>query len=75
MCWSVGSGLWGWRNGFQCCSFLYLFSGWNFGGESTLLARVEVLVRLHLHEEEFQVLGGHFLLGRKEIKSVVMRLH
>lgn len=45
--------------------------GWNFQGECTLLAGPEVLGRLHLHEEDFQVLAGHVLIGRVATNPVI----
>jgi len=41
--------------------------GRSFRGEWALLAGVKVLGMLHLHEEEFQVLPGHILIGREEV--------
>ena len=41
--------------------------GRDFWGECTSLAGAEVLGMLHLHEEEFQVLAGHVLIGREDI--------
>jgi hypothetical protein len=40
--------------------------GRGFQGECTVLAGAEVLGMLHLHEEEFQVLPGHVLIGNEE---------
>ena len=46
--------------------------GRSFGGECTLLPGPEVLGMLHLHEEEFQVLAGHVLIGREEVRPVTL---
>lgn len=46
----------------------YMNLGEGVGGfrvGATLLAVVEKLEMLHLHEEQFQVLAGQFLVGRK----------
>lgn len=43
----------------------------SFQGACTLLAGTEVLGMIHLHEEEFQVLARHILIGNKEVKSIV----
>lgn len=34
---------------------------------STSLVEAEVLVMLHLHEEELQVLAGYVLIGAEEV--------
>lgn len=38
------------------------------------MAGVEVLGMLHLHEKEFQVLAGHILIGKEEVKPVMWLL-
>lgn len=42
-----------------------------FQGECILLAWAEVLEKLHLHEEEFQILAGHVLIGTEVVKPVI----
>lgn len=43
----------------------------SYRGEYTVLAGAEVLVKLHLHKEKFQVLAWHVLMGRKEVKPII----
>lgn len=40
-------------------------------GRVTLLVGVVVLRMFHLHEEKFQILSGHVLVGREEVESVI----
>ena len=48
-----------------------LYKTWGVGrglwSECTSLADAEKLGMLHLHEEEFQVLAEHVLIGREEV--------
>lgn len=37
----------------------------------TFLVPTKMLGMFHLHEEEFQGLAGHFLIGREEVKPVI----
>jgi len=45
--------------------------GRGFQGERTLLDGAKVLRMLQLHEEKSQVLVGHVLVGREEVKPVI----